>query len=61
METQPYRYSAQERMTRAQLDVMRVRFAPDWTLFEVAKAVSGMGGRLVNDGKGGLVVVRDSK
>ncbi len=59
MNVYPYRPS--EPLTRDACQVMSVRFAPDWTMVEVAKAVSGMGGKLANDGKGSLIVVRADK
>lgn len=58
---QPYPYRPGVPLSREQSQIMAIRFSPDWTLVEIAQAVRKMGGRLANDNRGGLVVVRSEQ
>lgn len=53
-----YPYTPGIPLSREHLDVMRLRFAPEWPLAEIARLIQSVGGRIVNDGRGGLVVVK---
>lgn len=55
---QPYPYRPRAPLSREACEVLSVRFAPDWTMVEVAQAVRKMGGRMVADTRGGFAIVR---
>lgn len=59
MQQNPYPYRPGVPLSREACEVLSVRFAPDWTMVEVAQAVRKMGGRMVADTHGGYVVVRE--
>lgn len=56
-----YPYTPGIPLSRERLDVMRIRFALEWPLAEIARLIHAVGGRIVNDGRGGLVVVKGGK
>lgn len=54
----PYAYDAHTSLTREQCKVLSLRFAPDWTLEQIKHAAQSIGGKLVNDRHGNIVIVR---